>query len=408
MFDGSNIAWRRFWSIATYSILIVVAATMVFPLAWMLATSLKAPSADVMNMTWLLPRPATALTYDDVRDYPGLCRRLIKAKNNSPANAYQRIWERLPDHARRTLERVSARGQAQYAERTIIWDSLNQLIMGGALYESGAYADVKLKAEAAQILLRSGEQMTPELTSRLNRLLLEACFPNEIRRVGRLRWRNYRTAWVEANIAKAFLNSTVVSGTIVFGQLLTSSLAAFAFARLRFFGRDKLFLAYLATMMVPTAVTIIPVFILLRQLHWINTYQALIMPSVFTAYGTFMLRQFFLTIPRELEEAALIDGCSLSRIYWHVALPLSKPGLAALGILSFMAEWKSFMWPLIVTHTQEMYTLPVALVQFQDRFGVQWTLLMAGSVIMILPMLIVFVAGQRFFVAGIRLGALKG
>ena len=221
-------------------------------------------------------------------------------------------------------------------------------------------------------------------------------------------WENYRTVMVETNFARALFNSTVITLSVTCGQVLTSSLAAFAFARLKFFGRDRIFLGYLATMMIPAAVTMIPVFILLRHLHWVNTYWGLIIPAMFSAYGTFMLRQFFMTISSELEDAAIIDGCSTLGVYWHVILPLSKPALATLTIFTFMGSWRSFMWPVIITHTRDMFTLPVALAQFQEMYGIQWTLMMAGSVIMIIPMLVVFIFGQRYFVEGIQLGAVKG
>lgn len=223
-----------------------------------------------------------------------------------------------------------------------------------------------------------------------------------------LHWENYRTVMVETNFGRALFNSFLVTFSVTFGQVFTSSLAAFAFARLKFVGRDRIFFGYLATMMIPGAVTMIPVFILLRQLHWVNTYWGLIIPGMFSAYGTFMLRQFFMGISSDLEDAAIIDGCSAFGVYWHVVLPLSKPALATLSILTFMGSWRSFMWPLIITHTRDMFTLPVALAQFQEMFGVQWTLMMAGSVIMIVPMLVVFIFGQRYFVEGIQLGALKG
>lgn len=224
----------------------------------------------------------------------------------------------------------------------------------------------------------------------------------------RLHWSNYRTVMVETNFARALFNSFLVTICVTVGQVFTSSLAAFAFSRLEFRGRDRLFLGYLATMMIPAAVTTIPVFILMRYLGWVNSYWALIVPGMFSAYGTFMLRQFFMGIPKELEDAAIIDGCGPFGVYWNVILPLSKPALATLSILTFMGSWRSFMWPLVVTHTRNMFTLPVALAQFQEMYGVQWTLMMAGSVIMILPMLAVFIFGQRYFVEGIQLGGVKG
>lgn len=225
---------------------------------------------------------------------------------------------------------------------------------------------------------------------------------------GKPRFDNYRTIFSDSTFAWAFFNSAVVTTAVTLGLLVTSSMAAYAFARLHFFARNGLFFGYLATMMVPGAVTMIPTFVLLRWLNWNDTYYALIIPPMFSAYGVFMLRQFFLSLPVELEEAATLDGCGKLGIYWHVVLPLSTPALAALAILTFLGSWRSFMWPLVVTYSRDMYTLPLALAQFQEMFGVQWVLLMAGSIVMIVPMLVIFLLGQRYFVTGIQLGAVKG
>src|ERR1051325_1303161 len=223
------------------------------------------------------------------------------------------------------------------------------------------------------------------LTS-LQRPGADAMDPKHLVPTDGLHWENYREVFHDTGVARSLLNSAIVTVAVTAGLVFTSSLAAFAFARLKFFGRDKIFLGYLATMMIPGVVTMVPTFLILRELHWINSYAALIIPPMFSAYGVFLLRQFFLTLPRELEEAATIDGCSTFGIYWRIILPLSKPALAALTILSFMGTWRSFTWPLIVCHTNKMFTLPLALAQFQEMYGVHWTLLMAGSVIMILPM----------------------
>ncbi len=221
-------------------------------------------------------------------------------------------------------------------------------------------------------------------------------------------WENYPKAWNAVPFARGYINSIFVAVTVTFGQVFTSSLAAYAFARLSFPGRDKLFLGYLGTMMIPGAVTMIPVFILLRKLGWIDTYKALIIPSMFSAYGTFMLRQFFMSLPTDLEDAAKIDGCSLFGIYTKIILPLSKPALATLTIFTFMGSWMSFMWPLIVTNSMELKTLPVMLASFQGLYTTDWTLLMAGSIIVLSPIVVVFILGQRYFVEGIKLGAIKG
>lgn len=221
-------------------------------------------------------------------------------------------------------------------------------------------------------------------------------------------WQNYVQAWNAVPFARFYINSLFVSACVTLGQVITSSMAAYAFARLEFPGRDKIFFGYLATMMVPGAVTMIPVFILLRSLGWIDTYKAVILPGIFTAYGTFLLRQFFLTLPRELEDAAKIDGCSYFGIFWRIILPLSKPALATLTTFTFMGSWLNFMWPLIVLNTHHLFTLPVGLAYFQSLHHTDWTLLMAGSLMMIFPILLVFIFTQRYFVEGIKLTGIKG
>ncbi len=221
-------------------------------------------------------------------------------------------------------------------------------------------------------------------------------------------WQNYVKAWRIVPFARFYLNSIIVVVLTTLGQVTTSAFAAYAFARLRFPGRDKIFFAYLATMMIPGAVTMIPVFILLQELGWIDSYKAVILPGIFTAYGTFMLRQFFLTLPKDLEDAAKIDGCSYFGIFWRILLPLSKPALATLTTFTFMGSWMNFMWPLIVLNSHEKFTLPVGLAYFQSLHNTDWTLLMAGSLMMILPILLLFIFNQRYFVEGIKLSGIKG
>ena len=221
-------------------------------------------------------------------------------------------------------------------------------------------------------------------------------------------WENYVKAWKVVPFARFYFNSIFVAVVTTIGQVGTSAMAAYAFSRLTFPGREKIFMSYLATMMIPGAVTMIPVFILLRMLGWIDSYKALILPGIFTAYGTFMLRQFFLTLPKDLEDAAMIDGCSYLGIFWRIILPLSKPAIATLTTFTFMGTWMNFMWPLIVVNSQELFTLPVGLAYFQSLHTTDWTLLMAGSLMMLLPILLVFIFCQRFFVEGIKLTGIKG
>jgi multiple sugar transport system permease protein len=221
-------------------------------------------------------------------------------------------------------------------------------------------------------------------------------------------WSNYPELLATLPITRFFLNSVIVAVSVTVLQLIVTAMAAYAFARLRFPGRDLLFFAYLATLMIPTQVTLIPRFLLMRELGWINTYFALIIPFIFSSFGVFLLRQYFLTLPRELEEAARIDGASYFQTFWRVLLPLARPALAALAILAFIAQWNSFLWPLIVTTGPQMSTLTVGLNILKGQYNTVWNLLMAGSVLATMPILIVFLIGNRYFISGITTGGFGG
>ncbi|MBU0605928.1 MAG: carbohydrate ABC transporter permease [Candidatus Omnitrophica bacterium] len=224
-------------------------------------------------------------------------------------------------------------------------------------------------------------------------------------------WKNYIDVWRVVPFARFYANSIFIVICVTLGQVVTSAGAAYAFSRLKFPGRDKIFFAYLATMMIPGSVTMIPVFALMRAFGWIDTYKALIIPAIFSAYGTFLLRQFFMTIPRDLEDAAKIDGCSLWGIFWRVIMPLSHTAIATLTIFVSLGNWVSFMWPLLVTNSIEKRTLPVGLAYFQELYQYaqpDWGLLMAGSLITMVPIIIIFLFNQRFFVEGIKLTGMKG
>ncbi|MCC6310778.1 MAG: carbohydrate ABC transporter permease [Trueperaceae bacterium] len=221
-------------------------------------------------------------------------------------------------------------------------------------------------------------------------------------------WENYTRVFKVLPFGRFFLNSAIVATTVTVLQIVTCSLAAYAFARLRFPGRDVLFLAYLGTLMIPGQVILIPNFILLRYLGWIDTYWALIVPGIFSAFGTFLLRQYFLTIPGELEDAAVVDGATRFQIYTRVILPLAGPALSALAIFTFLGQWNSFLFPLVVTKTTGMSTLTVGLRTLQGQYNTDWTLLMAGAVIALAPVLIVFLFAQRYIIRGIALTGLGG
>lgn len=211
-------------------------------------------------------------------------------------------------------------------------------------------------------------------------------------------------------MGRMFLNSVIVAVVGTAGQILVSGMAAYAFSRLTWRGRDTIFLLYLATLMVPAQVTLIPQFILVRELGWVNSYQGLILPMMFTAFGTFLLRQFFLSIPKDLEDAAFIDGANHFTVFWRIILPLSKPALGTLAVFSFMGLWNSYLYPLFVAREEAFMTLPVGLATLQSgpRALTQWNLVMAGAVISVIPILIVYLLAQKSFVRGVTLTGIKG
>ncbi|RED61911.1 carbohydrate ABC transporter permease [Cohnella phaseoli] len=220
---------------------------------------------------------------------------------------------------------------------------------------------------------------------------------------------NYQEVLTAVPLLRMLLNSLFVAVAVTAGTLLFSSLAAYSFARLRFKGKDLLFSMYLGTMMVPLMVTLIPTFVIMRKLGMVDTYYALIVPGFFgNAFGTFLLRQFFMTIPRQLDEAARIDGCGYFGIYSRILMPLMKPALASLFIFTFMGVWNDFLWPLVVIQTESVKTITLGLASFQGLYTTKYHLLMAAAMISVLPVLVAYISSQRYFIEGITLTGLKG
>lgn len=225
-----------------------------------------------------------------------------------------------------------------------------------------------------------------------------------------MRWDNYLTALTALPFGLYFFNTLVITLSALAGTLLTASLAAFAFARLRFPGREFLFLLVISTLMLPGIVTLIPRFILFRHLGWIDTFLPLIVPWWFGggAFNIFLIRQFFMTLPFDLDDAARIDGASNFQIYWRVLLPLAKPALATVAVLGFLHHWNDFLEPLIYLQSPNNRTVALGLRGFQDLYHTQWTLMMAAAATAIFPVLVLFFVAQRYFVRGIHLTGLAG
>ena len=222
------------------------------------------------------------------------------------------------------------------------------------------------------------------------------------------RWQNYVEAWNTAPFGQYFFNSVYVSGAASLANLFFCSLAGYGFAKYSFPGKNILFLLILATMMIPFHAVIVPMFVLMRDLKWLNSYSALIIPGAMSAFGIFLMRQFIMTLPDELFDAARIDGANEFSIYARIVLPLSKGPLAALAVFIFLDNWNSLLWPLVVTNKDEMRTLAVGLTQFQTVHGTQYHLMMAASTLVVIPMILVFFLLQRYFIQGIALSGLKG
>jgi multiple sugar transport system permease protein len=221
---------------------------------------------------------------------------------------------------------------------------------------------------------------------------------------------NYAEVWDQVPVARFFSNSATVAISATLGVLLTSSLGGYSFARIDYPGRNTIFLLYLSTMMIPFAVIMIPLFVQMRMLGWINSLYALIVPGLFSAWGTFLMRQFMLTIPRELEDAGLIDGASFFQIYYRIILPLTGPALATLGIFTFMDSWNAFLWPLIIISSLEKKTISLGMAAFRGMTAMKtpWHLVMAASVVSVLPIMVLFLVGQKYYVRGIVTTGLKG
>lgn len=220
---------------------------------------------------------------------------------------------------------------------------------------------------------------------------------------------NFKNSWLALPFGKAYWNSFYINAIVVASQLLTCSMAAYAFAKIPFPFRESIFVLFLATMMIPGQVTIIPLYLMMKQIGWIDSHLSIIVPSsLFHAFGVFLLRQFIKGIPADLEEAAIVDGANRWTIYARVIVPLVRPALSALGIFTFLGMWNNFFGPLIFINSPEKFTVPLMLNLFRGMYITDWTLMMAGCSIAVIPVLIVYVIGQRYIIEGVTLTGIKG
>ena len=220
-------------------------------------------------------------------------------------------------------------------------------------------------------------------------------------------WHNYIDVWTEVPLGRYLLNTIFTTLVITFGTLLTSALGAYAFARLDWVGKDKIFLVYLGTMMIPFSIIMIPLYQMIIKFGWVDSYASLIIPWMFSPYGTFLLRQFFLTIPKDLEDAAIMDGAGNLRILLQVILPLTKPAMITLGTFTFLGTWNSFLWPLISTNSKEKFVLTIGLNMLAGTYYTNVPMVMAAVTITVLPTILLFLFAQRWFIQGIATTGIK-
>jgi multiple sugar transport system permease protein len=220
-------------------------------------------------------------------------------------------------------------------------------------------------------------------------------------------WRNYIDAWHAAPFGHFYINSAVMAISISVGQVITSAMAAYAFDRLDFPFKNTLFFLFLGTLMIPLPLLLIPSYVIIDRFGWLNTFWALIVPRLWTGFGILLMRQYFRTLPRELDEAAMIDGSTRFGVLFRVLLPLSRPAIATLGLFAFLFAWNDFLWPLIVMDDPNKFTIQLGLANFAGKYGTQWVSLMAGTVTATLPVLVLFLCVQRWIIRGLTVGAIN-
>jgi multiple sugar transport system permease protein len=392
--------------IAAYTILIIFGFLMIFPFLVMLFTSFKVPADTFSYPPRLFPREQVTTTVEGF-DEPlplynievdGEERQLALARSGIRVGVYAE-----PDNLDLTYERplseVKPTGGAMNQATTTVNGEEQKLF--DVTVDGQAIPMVQVSQTALGSFVDPAD---PSFAVLRNVRLSEP--------VGRLTWRpeNYREVFELNGVGRALVNTTLVTILVVLGQLVTSVLGGYAFARLRFPGRDALFVLYLGTIMIPFVVLIMPLYQLMVTIGWVDRLAALIFPWVFTAYGTFLMRQFFITIPREIEEAALIDGASRLQILWRIFIPAATPALATLATFTFLYAWNSFFWPLVIINTgnTDSHVLTLSLNVLRGRAADSPNLVLAGAAISVLPPMIIFILAQRFFIESATSSAVKG
>ncbi|MEA1928023.1 MAG: carbohydrate ABC transporter permease [Candidatus Auribacterota bacterium] len=421
--NKTNISPR----ILVYLMLAIGGITMVFPFIWMVCTSFKSPLEVLSAQISLIPEEKKYLRIDDgleqvefalllrlQREISGREGEMIEAigsessggnqLRNSLTNEFSAFRRELEEYFRRyhsPSEVVSASHEYYQAMVKNLPDSLrnklyDQLLLLGERLDQLTRASRDDK-DRVQVVILAGEKRGEKSTVEVDEIIYK-----------RFLWRNFVKAWQAAPFARYFINSIFISVIVTIGQVITSALAAYAFARMKFRFKEPLFFLLLATMMIPKQVILIPDYAIISWFRWVNTYYGLIVPFIAAVFGIYFMRQHFETLPQDLFDAASIDGCGRLRILFQVVLPISRPVILTVALFTFIMTWNSLLWPLVMTNTPEMRPLQVGLAVFNQESGTDWELLMAASTFSILPLMVIFFIAQKQFIEGITRSGMKG
>lgn len=393
-------------NLAVYAVLTLFALVMLFPFLYMLSTSFKVPADTFRYPPRMLPRDPVRVTVNGYSEplplyqvtFGGVEREFALVKSNIKVGSYA-----PPDNLSAVVER-------QVAEVMPTGGAMDQKKVEVNGKEEKLY-DVEVEGQIIPMIIISqttvGEFVDPHDPSAKIYQNVRLSTPVE-----NISWHpeNYQEVTDLQGLDRALANTALVTILVVVGQLATSIIGGYAFARLKFPGRDSVFVVYLGTIMIPFVMLIVPLYQLMVLIGWTNRLAALIIPWIFTAYGTFLMRQFFITVPKEIEEAAVLDGASRLQILTKIFIPASVPALATQATFTFLYAWNSFLWPLVVINVgkQENHVLTLALNVLRGRASDTPNLILAGAAIAIIPPLVVFILGQRFFVESVTSSGVKG
>ncbi len=392
----------RLSTASTYLVLVIAALAIIFPFLITLMTSVK-DSKDVFNYPpRILPHLPVARAIAGIEEpvplfkvtVDGKERELVKIADGVSASIFRDPADpsssvlAIPDDAKDTGRKVMVNGKEESLYTVSVEGTVRDLFLDPSFAIAGQFAD---PTDPKKTVLALNEDTKP------------------VERLG-AKLGNFKEVSALQNLDRALTNTILVTILVVAGQLFTSILGGYAFSRVRFKGRNVLFLVYLGSIMIPFVVLMVPLFQEVVAVGWNNRMVALVVPFVFSAYGTFLMRQFFSTLPVELEEAALIDGASRARIVWRILVPLAKPALATLASFSFLYAWNSFVWPLIASDSGNLdgNVLSIALSTLGGRAADKQNLVLAGVVIATIPPVAVFIAAQRYFVESVASSSVKG